>query len=203
MKRKLRLGIYGGTFSPPHIGHVNSAKDFMAEMKLDKLLIIPDNLPPHKFFAGEASAEERLEMARLAFSGIDGCEVSDIEIRRGGKSYTYLTLEELSREDVELFFLCGTDMFLTLSEWRRPERIFELATICFVRRECDGELGERIKLLKEKYRTEYSARIIEISHKVEEVSSTALREKLKAREGVEALIPSAVYNYIIERGLYL
>lgn len=203
MGRKLRLGIYGGTFSPPHMGHVNSAKDFMAEMKLDKLLIIPDNLPPHKIFDGEASAEERLEMARLAFSEIDGCEVSDIEIRRGGKSYTYLTLEELSSEDVELFFLCGTDMFLTLSEWRNPERIFELASICFVRRECDAAIGERISLLEQRYRSEYSARIFEISHAVEVISSTSLREKLKARERCDALIPSTVYDYIIERGLYL
>lgn len=203
MKDKLRLGIYGGTFSPPHVGHVNSAKDFVREMKLDKLLVIPDNLPPHKFFDGEATVEDRLRMAELAFGSIANTTVSDMEIRRGGKSYTYLTLEELSSEDTELFFLCGTDMFLTLPEWRCPERIFGLATICCVRRECERELGERIKAARERYEREYSARTYEISHAVDEISSTELRERLKRREGVEELIPKAVYEYIVERGLYL
>ena len=99
----MRLGIYGGTFSPPHKGHVEAAEAFSREMKLDKLLIIPTFVPPHKTTADDATPEQRLEMCRLAFSHIKNAEISDMEIKRGGTSYTYLTLEELSSRDVELF----------------------------------------------------------------------------------------------------
>ena len=126
MKKK-RVGVYGGTFSPPHIAHVRVAKAFSDALSLDKLLIIPAFLPPHKQVDKNISANTRLEMCRLAFSDIENAEVSDIEIARGGKSYTAITLESLSSDDVELFLLCGTDMFLTLDSWYSPKKIFERA----------------------------------------------------------------------------
>ena len=109
-----RIGIYGGTFSPPHNGHLAAARAFMEQMWLDILYVIPAAIPPHKQMAEPVSAADRLEMCRRAFAGMEGVYVSDMEIRRGGKSYTVDTLRELSGDDRRLFLLCGTDMVLTL-----------------------------------------------------------------------------------------
>ncbi len=201
--KKMRIGIYGGTFNPPHVGHVLAAERFLESVQLDKLLIIPDFLPPHKRIDGEITAEDRLEMARLAFSHLEKAEVSDIEISRGGRSYTAVTLEELSGDDRELYFLCGTDMFLTLSEWYLPERIFELATICYVRRENDkineARISEKTKLYKDKYK----ARIIPISADAVEISSSELRSALRCAGGsLTSMIPSPVWAFISDRGIY-
>ena len=97
-------------------------------------MIIPDCLPPHKEYSGSVTEEQRLEMCKLAFGHIENVTISDMEIKRGGRSYTSVTLEELTSPDRELYFLCGTDMFLTLESWYRPEVIFDLATICYIRR---------------------------------------------------------------------
>ncbi len=197
-----RLGIFGGTFSPPHLGHIRAAITFVREARLDKLLIMPDFLPPHKEEFGGASAEDRLEMCRLAFSDVPCSEVSDFEIRNGGKSYTYLTLEEFSGEDVELYFLCGTDMLVTLDQWKHPEVIFKLATVCYVRREhgemTDALVSEKIRELEERF----SARIIELKHDVFEVSSTEIRSEIGDGDESDDSLPRAVIDYVKKRGLY-
>lgn len=198
-----KLGIYGGTFSPPHFGHVGAAEAFASAVSLDKLLIIPDFLPPHKQIDGEVDATERMEMCRLAFSHISVAEVSDIEIKRGGKSYTALTLAELASDENELYFLCGTDMFLTLGEWYMPEKIFELATICYVRRENDEKAECEIKILTEEYINKFGARIIPISASVREISSSELRAAIKdGNDELTGLLPREVLEYVENRGLY-
>ena len=197
----MKLGIYGGTFSPPHMGHVNSAKAFCEQLKLDSLLIIPTNLPPHKEVLEEASARDRLKMCEIAFSGIDIATVSDMEISRGGKSYTYLTLEELSGRGDELFFLCGTDMILTFDKWRNFEKIFSLATICYARRECDKACDEQIECKVREYREKYGAKVIKIEHEVTEISSTEIRDAIKCGLG-NRFIDESTLEYIRLRGLY-
>ena len=201
MKSK-KVGIYGGTFSPPHMGHVSSAEIFLDEMKLDKLLIIPTYAPPHKQFNNEASTDERLEMCRLAFSHLENVEISDIEIKRGGKSYTYLTLEELQADDVELYMLVGTDMILTMDSWKNPERIFSSAKICYVRRESDlstaFEIDEKIAL----YRNKYGASVYEIRNKVISISSSEIRNAISTGDGKVSLLPESVSDFISQRGLY-
>ena len=196
----MRLGIYGGTFSPPHIGHTEAAEAFVKQMKLDKILIIPTYTPPHKHFSEEAGADCRLEMCRLAFSSIPEAEVSDLEIKRRGKSYTYLTLEELSGNGDELFFLCGTDMILTFDLWRRYEYIFSLATICYARREHDRSNDKKIEEKIKQYE-EIGAKIVKIEHSVTEISSSQLRSDIKSGSEISYLHP-AVQNYIQEKGLY-
>lgn len=199
----MRLGIFGGTFSPPHIGHVSALSAFAKALPLDKILVIPTFVPPHKEYHEEASSVERLEMARLAFSDISRVEISDMEIKRGGKSYTYLTLEELSSDGAEIYFLCGTDMLLTLDTWKNFERVFELATICYVRREGDESLTPKIVEKISEYKEKYDARIVKINASVVEISSTELRLGIKA-DNVEILksMPDKVLSYIKERGLY-
>lgn len=200
---KKKIGIYGGTFSPPHIGHVSAAESFSRSIALDELLIMPDFLPPHKQIDGLVSEYDRLEMCKRAFGHIDNAKVSDFEIKKGGRSYTAVTLEQFSSDDSELYFLCGTDMFLTLDEWYRPETIFDLATICYIRRERDLENDELIIRKSREYIKKFSAKIIPVSSSVVEVSSTELREALSKNLSLakEMLSPN-VYNYIIEKGLY-
>lgn len=199
----MRLGIFGGTFSPPHIGHVSALSAFAKALPLDKILVIPTFVPPHKEYHEEASSVERLEMAGLAFSDIPRVEISDMEIKRGGKSYTYLTLEELSSGGADIYFLCGTDMLLTLDTWKNFERVFELATICYVRREGDESLTPKIVEKISEYKEKYDARIVKINASVVEISSTELRLGIKA-DNVEILksMPDKVLSYIKERGLY-
>ena len=202
MKKIERVAIYGGTFNPPHIGHIRSAESLSKAINPDRLLIIPDFLPPHKEFLGKVSWEDRLNMCRLAFSHIKNAEISDIEIKRGGKSYTSYTLEQLTEPNRELYFLCGTDMFLTMSSWYRPEVIFKLSTICFVRRENDEEIYEKIKSARERYKMDFSAKIIEIPTDILEVSSTELRDSLVRGENT-GLLTDSVFKYIRQRGIYL
>ena len=199
----MRLGIFGGTFSPPHIGHVGALSAFARSLPLDKILVIPTFVPPHKEYHEEATSEERLRMAEIAFSGVTGVEISDMEIKRGGRSYTYLTLQELCGEDIKIYFLCGTDMLLTLDEWKNPDKIFDLATICYVRREGDESLTPLIAEKIQQYRQRWNAEIIEIEASVIEISSTELRLGIK-NEDAEILknIPEKVLSYIDERGLY-
>ena len=199
---KQRLGIYGGTFSPPHLGHFRAAESFIRGAELDKLLIMPDFKPPHKTEFGNVTAEDRLNMCRLAFSTLPKTEVSDFEIARGGKSYTYLTLEAFADSNTELYFLCGTDMMLTLDRWRSPEVIFNLATICYVRREDDRETDTLIKKKMAEYRERFSARVLEIPHTVLDISSSELRADIWNADGTQLNMNGKVLDYIRERGLY-
>ena len=202
MKREI-LAIYGGTFSPPHIGHVRAAEALSASLSPDRFMVIVDNLPPHKELDGGATADQRLEMARLAFGHIPNVEISDMEIRRGGRSYTSETLTHLSKEGRDLYFLCGTDMFLSLPTWRSPEIIFEKAAICLVRREEDGDITEQIQNAKDKYEHEFGARICMIDAPVKEISSSELRRDLAAAPWrAEKELSPAVYAYIRKEGLW-
>ena len=177
-----RIGIYGGTFSPPHNGHLAAARAFMEQMWLDILYVIPDALPPHKEMADPVSAADRLEMCRRAFGGMEGVYVSDMEIRRGGKSYTVDTLRELAGEDRRLFLLCGTDMVLTLDEWREPAEIFRLCYPVYIRREADPSLdGLLIRKIAE-YQEKYGKVVRRIVTEPLTISSTEIRKKLRAGE---------------------
>ena len=197
-----KIGIYGGTFSPPHRGHVSSAEIFSEYLSLDELIIMPDYLPPHKTIDGEAEAEERLEMSKFAFSHIKNVIVSDYEIKKGGKSYTADTLTHFYKDGEQLYFLVGTDMFLTLDEWYMPSVIFEKAVICYVRREDSKENDELLNLKEEEYKGKFSAKIVRIPNTVTEVSSSEVRALLKAGKNADCFLSESVYEYIKEKGLY-
>lgn len=199
----MKIGIFGGTFSPPHMGHVRAAEAFIDGVGLDKLLVIPTFISPHKDGLRVEEPEVRLEMCRLAFV-MDKCEISDIEIKRGGKSYTVLTLRSLREiypED-ELFMLCGTDMFLTLGKWFRAEEIFRLCTVVCVRRESDDETERKIKEKDDIYREQFGARIRHISLIPTELSSSEVRETNQNEGDISEMVPPAVEEFIKHRRLY-
>lgn len=203
----MRIGIYGGTFDPIHKGHLAAAKTVIETLELDRLLLIPAAIPPHKALqAKSASTEHRLAMTRLAAESLlkKEVEVSDIEMRRDGPSYTVDTLRELKAEypDAELWLLMGTDMLASFLSWRAPEEILRLAGICaFGRSEKDTETslaahGEKLKELVPEARLE----ILTLPNLVE-ISSTEVRAGLADGRAEEYLVP-AVRGYILRHGLY-
>ena len=204
----MKIGVYGGTFNPPHLGHITAARAVFDLLELDELWLIPAGLPPHKVMpAGSPTLEQRLEMTRLAGEqlGLGGkVKVLDVELRRAGKSYTSDTLAELKAQnpDDELWLLMGTDMFLTLQTWHAPEEILALAGIAaFGRTETDSE---ELFAIQRDYlmRTYPSCRIFTLTIPgVIDVSSTEIRTALAKGEGGELLAP-AVYGYILRQGLY-
>lgn len=198
----LRVGIYGGAFSPIHNGHVAAAREFMKQMWLDVLFIIPTGDSPHKEMSDGATARERLKMCELAFEGMDGIIVSDIEMRRQGKSYTVDTLEALHDTDRRLFLLCGTDMVLTLDKWRDPDRIFELSYPVYIRRESDSAIDEEIVEKLTLYRNKYGKNVVRLKAPVVEVSSSEVRDRIERGESIYDLVPERVADYIKEKGLY-
>ncbi len=199
----IRIGIYGGTFSPPHNGHLLAAKTFMEQMWLDILYVIPTALPPHKELEVEVSAEDRLAMTRLAFAGMEGVYVSDMEIARGGRSYTVDTLRELSGEDRRLFLLCGTDMMLTLDTWRAPEEIFKLSYPVYIRRDNDRSLDQKIIAKIAQYHQNYGKVVRKLVTEPLELSSHEVRERVKKGESIATLVPPVVEKYIQDKGLYV
>ena len=198
----LRVGIYGGTFAPIHNGHVAAAKAFMEQMKLDYLFIIPTYLPPHKQIDRSDDPTFRLKMCELAFEGVDGVVISDAEILRGGKSYTYDTLRELQRENTRLFLLCGTDMVLTFDQWYRFEDIFKMCYPVYVRRENDALLGNRVVAKITEYYQKYGVMFRRIVTDPIPLSSTEIRRAVKEGGDISSMVPAGVERFIREHGLY-
>ena len=204
----MKIGIYGGTFNPPHLGHLTAARAVFEMLNLDQLLLVPAGMPPHKELpAGSPTPEQRLEMTRLAGEQLglgDRVRTLDIEVYRQGKSFTADTLAQLKAQqpEDELWLLMGTDMFLTLQAWHEPEKILSLAGIAaFGRTEEDTE--ELFSAQREYlYRTYPQARLFTLTIPgVIDISSTELREKLAQGKGMNLLAP-AVYGYILREGLY-
>ena len=198
----MRIGIYGGTFAPIHRGHIAAAEAFLTQMELDLLYVIPAGIPPHKQIDASDDPAHRLAMCELAFSDKKNVIVSDMEIRRTGKSYTVDTLRALAGEDRRLFLLMGTDMMLTLDEWREPEEIFRLCYPIYIRREQDPILEARIIKKNETYLEKYGKIARRLMADVIELSSTEIRARVAAGEGITDLVPEAVADYIREKGLY-
>lgn len=203
----MKIGIYGGTFNPPHLGHLAAAQAAVDALGLDKLLLIPAALPPHKELPPDTPpAEHRLAMTQrmadaLLMPGV--VSVSSLELERQGKSYTADTLEEIHRQypGAQLWLLMGTDMFLTLHLWHDPAAILRLAGVCaFGRTEGDGE--SLFAPQREYLDKTFGAKVTTITLPgLVEISSTRLRELLSAGEGRKYLLP-AVYGYILMHRLY-
>ena len=197
-----RIGIYGGTFNPPHIGHLRGAAQAIEALGLSKLILIPDRIAPHKQIpSGSPSPEQRLEMIRIAASHYEKMEVSDLELKREGPSYSYVTVRQVHEQypDAKLYFLMGTDMFTSFLTWRNPEEILKYAALAVMSR---GDRGEAEAIEAQKRTIEamgYEAVVVE--NQVTVISSTQLRRLLAFRCAGEFL-PEGVLDYIREKRLY-
>ena len=198
----MRIVFYGGSFNPPHCGHVEAAMTISELLKPDKLLIIPSNIPPHKELAeGSPDAQERLLLTKLAFADVPEAEVTDMELHREGKSYTATTVEQLLEQypEAEMYLALGTDMLLSFEEWYRFRFLLETLTLAvFIRSE-----GEEAEMLRhaEYLKQQYGARIIPLRHEPKAMSSRDIRDMLCRRMGA-SFLPEAVYARIIANGDY-
>ena len=190
----MRIGVFGGTFDPPHVGHLLMATDAREALKLDRLIFIPAGAHPFKVDTPPvASGQDRLEMVRLAVADDANYVVDDAEINRKGLSFTVETLEQLSGRHpaAELFLLLGEDVLAGFEQWRNPARIRELATLAAVRRAGAGSVVEPIV-----------PGVLTVSTRRVDVSSTEIRERRRAGKSIKGFVPESVERFIDVRGLY-
>ena len=221
-----RLGIFGGTFNPIHMGHLVVAEEVRERFSLDRILFVPSYLPPHKS-VDVAPARDRLAMVRLAIKGNPFFGLSDLEVRRGTKSYTVDTLRDLAdKVKARLYFLIGSEAFLHLHTWREPPELFKYADFVVMER-----AGREVALEElEDYLAEFHGRFSQVEFyyhgKVEDVqifyvqgegfesrlyltpvvnigiSSTGIRKRLRKGMSIKYRVPNGVETFISERGLY-
>lgn len=198
----MKIGIFGGTFNPPHLAHLNIAEDFSRRLNFDKLIIMPTYQPPHKQAQSLADSEDRLRMCRLLFD-MENTEISDMEIQRQGKSYTYDTLCQLEEKypGAELYLIIGSDMLLSFHKWYRYEDILRKCTLCVLTRENDINNAQ----MKDYAFTTLGlgeGEIVFSALKAFELSSTQIREMMARGEDVSSLTGERVWAYIKEKRLY-
>jgi nicotinate-nucleotide adenylyltransferase len=196
----VRVGILGGTFNPPHLGHLVCAQEAYRELELDRVTLIPTHIPPHKPMEHEPGAHHRSEMCRLAVADDERFDVSDIELGRDGPSFTVDTLEQLTREapNTELVLIVGGDIAVGLPQWREPERVLELATLAIAKRR--GTTRASIDTALRGLRGGERARFFQMPRVG--VSSTMIRRRVSAGQPIRYLVPDRVSQYIDRHGLY-
>jgi nicotinate-nucleotide adenylyltransferase len=220
----MRIGIFGGTFNPIHQGHLHIASEVMAQLALDRVVFIPSRHPPHKEETGLVGGEDRLEMVRLAIAPYPRFGVSTVELDREGPSYSVDTVKILREEwgpEAEIFFLLGTDAFLDVMTWRRPEELFRLCHFVVVSRPgtpfsalkplpffrevppADLEALDQGRLpsmtLPLTERTSLYLRKVVPSP----ISATHLRKSISKKKDLDNLLPRAVESYILKKKLYI
>lgn len=200
----MKLGIFGGSFDPIHIGHLLLAETCREACELDKVLFIPAAVPPHKPDRVLASDKHRVEMIKLALAGNPSFQLSTLELERGGVSYTVDTLTNLQEEnpDDELFLLMGGDSLDEFSTWKDPERICELAVPLVVGR--SGSPPPDVKVLAAFCDKNRIAEIeqYQVEFPMFEISSTELRERVNSRRSIRYRTPRAVEIYIQQQQVY-
>lgn len=197
--RVARLGVLGGSFNPPHLGHLALARHALEELGLDGVVLMPARRSPYKGAAEDPGPEHRLRMCRLAVAGQPRLSASALELQRPGPSYTVDTLRVLHAEhpETELTFLVGADVVRTLPEWREPRQLLELAELAVALRDAGGEHDVRRALVDLP-----RARVRFLAMPPLRVSSSLVRERVRAGEPIDALVGPAVAAYIAEHGLY-
>jgi nicotinate-nucleotide adenylyltransferase len=196
----LRIGILGGAFNPPHIGHLVCAQEALVQLGLDRVLWVPAGQPPHRELEADPGAEARLEMVELAIAGDERFASSRIEIDREGPSYTSDTLRELRKAapDDELFLILGGDQAAALPRWHEPEEVLALATVAVVERVSwtRNAIGIKIARLKGTERVRY------LDMPLIQVSSSAIRRRVARDRPIRYLLPASVESFIAAKGLY-
>ena len=196
----MRIGILGGTFNPPHLGHLVCGQEARLRLGLDKVLLIPARVPPHKQVEAEPGPEHRLELCRLAVQADERFEVSTLEMDRNEPSFTVDTLEILVSQapHPELFLIVGGDIAAGLPRWRRPERVLELATLAVAQRAGTSRAAVEAALAQ----VPGGERTVFFEMPRIDISSSAVRQRVGAGEPVRYLVPDAVAGWIDQHGLY-
>ena len=220
-----RIGLFGGTFNPIHLGHIQVVREVKAGFGLDQILIIPSRLPPHKEPDGVVDAENRLEMIRLAFSDDPNFMTSDVELKRSGPSYTIDTVrhfKSISPENTELYLIVGLDAFLEINTWKSYDDLFLVIPFIVMSRIINKENSTKLEweslknYLQSKISKKYtfsSSQSSFIHDKKQpvcvfnvtpvDISSTTIRKRIKEGRSIKRLVPHIVEDFIKTKGLYL
>lgn len=197
----MKIAIFGGSFDPVHTEHINIVRAAQSALGTDKVIVVPAYIPPHKRDRALAAPEDRLAMAKLAFSSLKNCEVSAYELNAGGTSYTYLTLGYFRNKypDAQLYLLVGADMLKDFYTWKEPETILSLAELVVCNRE-----GDRVNFPAEQLRffAKFKKRFISIEYMGRDISSTKARVLTAFGEDLKPYLPEAVIDYIEANELY-
>ena len=196
----MSIGILGGTFNPPHLGHLVCAQEAYIQLELERVILIPARQPPHKPVEEEPGPQHRLELCRLAAEGDSRFEVSELELKREGPSYTVDTLFALhsSAPQTDLYLILGGDIAAGLPGWHEPERVLSLATAAVAERQ--GTPKEVVEQSLARLEGGERTRFFQMPRIG--VSSTFIRERVRARKPIRYLVPEKVAGYIAEQGLY-
>jgi nicotinate-nucleotide adenylyltransferase len=196
----LRVGILGGAFNPPHIGHLVCAQEALVQLELERVVLVPVGVPPHREIDLDPGAETRLEMAELAIADDERLEASRIELDREGPSYTTDTLEQLAKESPkdELFLILGGDQAAALASWHEPESVLERATVAVFERVSWGRNAIMIKI----GRLPGAERVRYLDMPLIQVSSSAIRRRVREGVPIRYLVSDRVAEYIEDKGLY-
>ncbi len=193
--------IFGGTFNPIHLAHLEIINNVLALSTTEKVIVIPTSTPPHKVCVNLACDADRLEMCKVALGGLDRVEVSDMEIMRGGKSYTYDTLRNIRKENphAKLALVCGGDMIVSFSQWYRYNDIIKNTEIIAIRRVGidEAEFDNAVKSL-----INIGATVNVLKNHITGISSTEIRDNINNREYLLKYLPKSVYEYIKANNLY-
>lgn len=216
--RLQKVGLFGGTFDPVHYGHLRAAEEIREILKLEKIYFVPNSVPPHKATPGIASPQDRLKMLQLALDENNSFGISDIEIKRGGKSYTIDTLRYFSDAfpEFDLYFIAGSDQFSEIAAWKDYRKILTESNFVVIERPGSGfELPGTLPLeIKDDFR--YYRRCSNLTVYINknsstlslvkidglEISSTKIRDLANKLKSIKYLVPSSVETYILEHGIY-
>ncbi len=197
----VRIGVLGGTFDPPHLGHLAIAEQAIAQLELEEVNFVPARLPPHKSAKDISPVEHRVEMVRLAIAGNPRFVLSYVDVDREGPSYSVDTVRLLRQgwdESVEIYFIMGMDSLASILTWHQPDELIRLCRLAVFSRSGYGaaldELGKKLPGLRE--------RVTFIQSPNLEISANEIQRRVRAGESIADLVPEAVADYIAEQGLY-
>ena len=198
----MKIGIFGGSFDPVHLGHAALAEDACRQAGLNEVIIIPARIQPFKQDRKTASGEDRFRMLALVAEKDDKITVSRYELENEGVSYTYLTMRAMQQRNpqAELYFICGADSFLKLDTWKNADEL--LRSYSYIIGDRPGYREEEVKECMQRLRETFGTKAIRISNKQLDISSTVIRERLAAGEPVSDLVPPQVERYMKEHELY-
>jgi nicotinate-nucleotide adenylyltransferase len=208
----VRLGIFGGTFDPPHVGHLLAASDAIEHLALDRLVFVPAAVQPLKASRSTAPGPDRLSMVRLMVSGDPRLDADSVELDREGLSYTVDTLKEFARRYplAERYFLVGADVLSSFAQWRDPQTVLELASLAVLTRRADlgrdtvdrSIAADVSGVSRSALDTELARRATLVPTRRVDVSSTEIRDRVRSGRSIHGFVTDAVAEYIRSHGLY-
>lgn len=194
----MNICLFGGTFDPPHIGHLIIAESILSDLDIDKIIFIPSSIPPHKPLHSYSSASSRVEMLQISIKGTPAFQISDIELNRPGASYSVDTIKQIksqmSLSKEELYFVIGSDSLVEFQRWKNPHEILSLAQVI---------IAPRSLFTKDMVKPEFLEQVQFLDTPQIDISSSMIRERVKEKKSIRYYVIPEVLEYIQEKRLYI